>query len=294
MSTLLDVRLASDLVNPRWRAWLPVAAGLAVLFLPAWAWLFMTTWSTPEQSHGPLLLLLFAWLAWRRREVLVDGPVAPWPVSGALCLGAGLLLHVLGYSQGIDTVLVAAMLPVLVGVVLLMRGPAPLRALWFPLLFLLFLIPLPGVLVEWITGALKREVSAAVEQILYLASYPIARNGVVLIIGQYQLLVADACSGLNSLFSLSALGLLYLHVTQPVQARRPVQIALLLLLIVPIAFVANVLRVITLVLITWYFGDEAGQGIAHGMAGMVLFLAALLLLLGADQALRRLPRWGRM
>ena len=145
------------------------------------------------------------------------------------------------------------------------------------------MVPLPGLLVEMITGALKAQVSLVAENLLYFAGYPIARNGVILSIGQYKLLVADACSGLNSMFSLSALGLLYLYM---MQYRNWLHIGLMLLAILPIAFIANVIRVLILVLITYYFGDAAGQGFAHMAAGMVLFIIALLLLLGFDAVLR--------
>jgi exosortase len=107
--------------------------------------------------------------------------------------------------------------------------------------------------------------------------------GVMLSIGQYKLLVADACSGLNSMFSLSALGLLYLYL---MKYRSWLHNGLLLLAVLPIAFAANVIRVMALVLITYYFGDEAGQGFAHAAAGMVLFVAALMLLMLFDVFLR--------
>ncbi|MET5012202.1 archaeosortase/exosortase family protein, partial [Burkholderia pseudomallei] len=88
-------------------------------------------------------------------------------------------------------------------------------------------------------------------------------SGVMLVIGPYQLLVADACSGLNSLFTLEALGLLYMKVMRYQSKARNV---LLAVMIVPISFVSNVARVLVLVLITYHLGDEAGQGFAHGFA----------------------------
>jgi exosortase len=123
---------------------------------------------------------------------------------------------------------------------------------------------------------------------LYELGYPIARAGVILMIGQYQMLVTDACSGLNSLYSLAALGFLYLYLTGP---GTPVRSAALLASIAPIALVANVARVLILTLITFYFGEEAGQSFLHGFAGMTLFATALLLLLGLDVLLQRLPVW---
>ncbi len=146
-----------------------------------------------------------------------------------------------------------------------------------------FLVPLPGFFVDALTGPLKQLVSAIAEQLLYAAGYPIARSGVVLTIGQYQLLVADACSGLNSMFSLSALGLLYLYL---MRYKSWLHNGLLLASILPIAFCANIVRVMILMLVTYHFGDAAGQGLMHGFFGMVLFVIALLILFGFDSLLR--------
>lgn len=265
------------------KRWLPVWIGLAAICLPAFFHLAQTSWDTEENGHGPIILLVFCWLVWRERQVLLSGPVDPSPLPGWTLLVLSLLAFIVGRSQTIDTLEVAALIPMLVGILLLMRGRSALRVLWFPLLFLLFMIPLPGLLVEIITGTLKQHVSGVAENILYAAGYPIARTGVILSIGQYKLLVADACSGLNSMFSLSALGLLYLYL---MRYRSWLHIGLILLAILPIAFAANVIRVMALVLITYYLGDEAGQGFAHMAAGMMLFVVALLLLLMFDKLLR--------
>jgi exosortase len=147
-------------------------------------------------------------------------------------------------------------------------------------------VPLPGFVIVAMTEPLKSLVAQAVESVLYALGYPIARSGVVLSIGQYQLLVADACAGLNSIFSLAALGFLYLHMTAAGNLARA---ALLLASIVPIALAANLLRVLALTLITFHFGDAAGQSFFHGSAGMALFAVALLLLLGLDVLLRQVP-----
>jgi exosortase/archaeosortase family protein len=106
---------------------------------------------------------------------------------------------------------------------------------------------------------------------------------VILQIGQYKLLVADACAGLHTLLSLEALGLLYLNLVRHDSLFRNAALAIL---IVPISFSANVIRVITLTLITYHLGDAAGQGFLHGFAGMVLFISALLLIIGVDSILR--------
>ncbi|HUO44274.1 MAG TPA: exosortase B [Burkholderiales bacterium] len=285
MSSVLKSRPMFDAA--RWMPWLPLLAGIALLYVPTIVRLANGLWNEEANAHGPIILLVVLWLAWRQRAALArETPVAATATAlGAVALAGGLLFYVIGRSQGIMLFEAGSTLPVLAGALLILRGWDGLRALWFPLLFLVFLVPLPGFAVDAITGPLKSQVSHVVEDMLYWAGYPIARSGVVLSIGSYQLLVADACSGLNSIFSLTALCLLYLHLTPVRSIARNV---LLIMGIVPIAFVANVVRVTTLVLITYYFGDEAGQGFLHGFAGMVLFIAALLLLLAADAVLRRL------
>jgi exosortase B len=147
---------------------------------------------------------------------------------------------------------------------------------------MLFMIPLPATIVDNLTMPMKMAVSYVAENILFWANYPIARTGVILQIGQYKLLVADACAGLHTLFTLEALGLLYLNIIRHDSLFRNIALAIF---IVPISFTANVIRVMVLTLITYHFGDEAGQGFLHGFAGMVLFLSALLLIIGVDSLL---------
>ncbi len=266
-----------------WWLWVPIAIGLLAICLPSFFHLMQTTWQTEENGHGPIILIVVCWLIWQKRHDVMNAPNKPSVLIGWICLVLSLLVFIIGRSQSIDTIEVAALIPMLVGVLLLMRGWQAVLAMWFQLVFMLFLIPLPGLLVEIITGTLKQHVSVVAEEVLYAAGYPISRVGVTLSIGQYKLLVADACSGLNSMFSLSALGLIYLYL---MKYRSWLHNCLLLVAVLPIAFAANVIRVITLVLITYYFGDEAGQGFAHSAAGMLLFVAALLLLIAFDGVLR--------
>jgi exosortase len=145
-------------------------------------------------------------------------------------------------------------------------------------------VPLPGTLIDALTEPLKHWISIIVVDLLHLVGYPIGRSGVMLTVGRYELLVADACSGLNSMFSLAALGALFIHI---MGRKSRLHTALLVLAIVPIAFAANIVRVVSLVLITYHFGDAAGQGFLHGAAGIVLMLVALLAFFALDWCLAR-------
>lgn len=267
-----------------------LALGFALLYLPTYVGLSTTVWESDEQGHGPIILAICAWLLWQLRHRIAALPSRPAVGLGSAMLLFGLVVYVLGRTQAVLLFEVGSQIVIIAALLLLFKGPAAVKLAWFPLFFLIFMIPLPGALVAALTTPLKSAVSYVAEQLLYAASYPIARSGVVLQIGPYQLMVADACAGLHSMFTLEALGLLYLNLMGYTSALRNVTLAVL---VIPIAFVANVIRVIILVLVTFYFGDAAGQGFVHGFAGMVLFLAGLMLMLAVDSVLGKIIPSGR-
>ena len=284
MSTVLGEHGLARTGRPSWRPWALVLAGLACLYVPTYVGLAHGLWRDEAYAHGPIVLAVFAWLVWRRRDVLLGMPATPAPVAGSLLLGAGLACYLLGRTQSLPLFEVASHIPVIAGAVLLLAGPRALKRLTLPLLFLLFIIPMPGFILDTVTVPLKGFVSSAVEVLLRLMGYGVERSGVVLSMGDHDLLVADACSGLNSIFSLFALAALYSYVTRP---RSLVRAGLLLLGIVPIALLANILRVAVLVLATYYGGSEAAQGMVHSAAGMLVFVAAFGMLVGYDALVRK-------
>ncbi len=259
-----------------------IAVGLAALFVPTFIELARVVWSTDEQGHGPIIVALSAWLLYSLRHDIAAAPVAPAPVSGWLLMVLGAVLYAVGRSQQVLMFEAATLILVIMSLLLILRGPAALRLAWFPLFFLIFMIPLPEALVAAVTAPLKTAVSTVASTLLYHLGYPIGRSGVMLTIGPYELMVADACAGLNSMFTLEALGLLYMNLMNYTAVSRNVALAALL---IPVSFVANITRVMILVLVTYYFGDAAGQGFVHGFAGMVLFMVALMLMLVIDRVL---------
>ena len=117
----------------------------------------------------------------------------------------------LARTQDLISVEVFSELPVITGCVLLLAGWKVLRVLAFPIGFLIFTIPAPGWMVDGATVPLKVFISDLVTKVLYAAGYPVAQNGVVIMIGPYQLLMKDACAGMNSIFALSAIGMFYVY-----------------------------------------------------------------------------------
>lgn len=271
--------------------WLWVALGAAALYLPSYWHAAQGLWQTDEFGHAPLILGIVAWLFWQSRQAVAAAPSAPRSGSGWLLLALGLALYALGRTAGVSSVEFASQVFVAAAVLLLLKGPQALRVAWFPVFYLIFMVPLPGTVVDALTEPLKHWISIIVVELLHAVGYPIGRSGVMLTVGRYELLVADACSGLNSMFSLAALGALFIHI---MGRQSRLHTALLVLAIVPIAFAANIVRVVSLVLITYHFGDAAGQGFLHGAAGIVLMLVALLAFFALDWCLSRwLPEGGK-
>ena len=275
-----------------WRAalpdWWPVLLGMLVLFLPTFYDLFRGLWASEEQAHGPIILLLSLWLLYRQWPAMLARASGVPARAGWGVLALGLLLYILGRSQGIIAFEIASFIVLLAALLQLKCGRGALRVQWFAFFFMAFMVPLPGPLVGMLTMPMKMAVSWATEHLLFALDYPVARSGVILQVGQYQLLVADACAGLQTLLTLEALGLFYLNVVRHSSAVRNFGLALL---IVPISFTANVVRVVTLSLVTYYWGDAAGQGFLHGFAGIVLFVTALLLIMAVDASLQWFVRW---
>jgi exosortase B len=290
VSSVLPIPRRASLGEGAGLAWLIAVAGYAAMYVPVYWRAAGGLWQSDDHAHGALVLAVVVWLFWTQRHAIASAPGKPAPWLGAPLFGFGLLVYAAGRIFDISILEMASQIFVVGGGLLLLKGVGALRAAWFPVFYLVFMIPLPGVLVDAITQPLKQWISSLVVSVLYAVGYPIAQSGVIISIGQYQMLVADACSGLHSMFSLTALGTLFMYI---MGRQSRVHTVLMLLSILPIAFIANMCRVIALVLITYHFGDEAGQGFLHGAAGMVLMLVALAIFFALDKLLHRvLPTRG--
>lgn len=259
-----------------------LAVGVPTLFSMA-----TQSWTREEGVHGPIVLATAAWLIWRRwDEIRAEAqPGQLWIALPIVLLMSA--LYVFGRAFGFLVVEVGALYVALIAIAYAFVGWPVLRKLWFPILYLGFAVPLPGWLLDSFTLPLKYLVSDVVTRIMSTLGYPIVQVGVTLYIAQYQLLVEDACAGLNSIISLTAIGLFYIYLLHNASWRYAL---ILMLLLLPIAIAANVIRVIILVLITYYLGDEMAQGYLHETAGIVTFVVALLLIFLIDGLLTPLRR----
>jgi exosortase len=260
------------------------AGGLfAALFGGVFADLVRDWAGNDDYSHGFLVLPVAIWIAFRQRNQLVAAASRP-SALGLLVVAASLLVLVVG-TVGVDLFLTRiSMLGVLVGTVLFLGGWSHLRLLAFPLGFMLLMIPLPAVVFNQLAFPLQLIASRFGVEALRLLDIPVLREGNVIILANTTLEVAEACSGIRSLVSLITLAILYGYFTD---SRAPVRVALTLGA-VPIAIVANGLRVAGTGIAAHYYGATAATGFFHGFSGWFVFASSFLMLMGLSALVGRL------
>ncbi|MDB5482036.1 MAG: transrane protein EpsH [Caulobacteraceae bacterium] len=268
-----------------------LAIGFAALTVPTLISLAQQSWSHEFGAYGPIVLVTGVWLLWRQApEIRRAGePGNPWLTAPILILA--LLSYAFGRAFDFLTLEAAGVYGAGIAILQSRLGGKILLKHWFPLVYLAFAIPLPGSLLADLTAPLKQLVSLAATDWLHVFGVPVARQGVTIFVAQYQLLVEDACSGMNSLVGLIAVSLLYIYL---IRGSNLVYSLMLTAFVIPIAIAANIFRIMVLILLTYFFGNEVAQGILHFTAGMLLFATALVCVFGVDRLIAYvLPRLGR-
>lgn len=263
-----------QLLSFGWQGWL-LAVVLAALYAPVLKHLIWQWYNDPDYSHGFLVPLLSVYLIWQRRTKLAEVPRSPSAWGMLVVLGSlGLLF--LG-SLGAELFLTRVSIVITIcGLIVYFSGWALLRALAFPLAFLLFAIPIPVLIYNEIVFPLQFIASRFATSILEtLNLFPIMREGNVLIMPGMRLEVVEACSGIRSLMSLLALAAGYGYLAEKSTAVR----WFLFLSMVPLAIVSNGTRVMITALMTNYIGPQAAEGFMHEFSGWVIFVVATVLFL---------------
>ena len=263
----------------------PLILGGCALAIPTFLILAGGNWAHEEGAHGPLVLATAAWLLWLQWPAIRKHgvPGNPWLVC-AMMAGA-LVFYIAGQAFDLITLSAAGLYGVGVAMFYSKFGGRALARNWFIFLYLLFAVPPPRMWIDRLTFPLKQFVSTAATALLQPLGVPVAHEGVVIYVAQYQLLVEDACSGLNSIFGLLAISLFYIYLMRGSSWRYSL---LLGLLSVPIAILANIIRIVILILLTYFAGDEVAQGFLHMAAGIFVFATALVLIFAVDSLLSRL------
>lgn len=267
------------LVSTHWA----ILLGFGAMAVPTMIRLAEQVWPMEIGAHGPIVLATGIWLLFHIRAELAALSSKPPVVLAMLGFAVGVALYAFGRPYDLIALEATGVYVFFLAAALLVLGLRPVVRNVFPFLYLAFLIPIPGWILDQLTSPLRMFVSAASTGVLEALGYPIDRQGIVIFIAQYRLLVEDACSGMNSLIGLVAVMLFYIYIIHRASLRYTLMLAAA---IIPIAVFVNIVRVMALILLTYYAGDEVAQGFLHVTTGIVLFAAALGLTILLDKSLQ--------
>ncbi len=260
----------------------------AAMYAPIFFNLYGFRWDKVDYTHAYFILPISLWLTWRKRAALKElaGRIDPESrnLFGLFLLVPGILMFIIGWRQDYLFISTLSLIPLLFGLVLFLYGTGIAKALSFPILYLLLLVPPPFGILDSITLPMRYGISAATETILRFFDYPITRKGLLLTIGYNDIFMGQPCSGFRSLITMFSLVLVYVYIIRGGLAKKLILTAF----IIPAALLGNLVRVITLCLITFYFGEEAGQGFFHNFSGIMIFIITILGLMAAESLLDRL------
>lgn len=283
--TLGTLRSRADLIGGN-GILLAVALVLCAMLAVYWPVLtgLVDAWSTDDNySHGFFIVPLAIYFAWQRKDAIAAAPVRP-SMLGAVIVAGGLFLLVAGLLGAELFLSRVSILVSLAGAILFLFGWQMLRLLAFPLAFMLLMVPLPAIIFNKIAFPLQLLASHVGEYSVRAMEIPILREGNVLILANATLEVAEACSGIRSLVSLFTLGIVFGYF---VDHRTWVR-AFIALSSIPVAILANGLRVASAGVAAHHYGTAGVEGLFHEFSGWVVFVVAFLMMFGVQRLLQRL------
>ncbi len=267
-------------------AWAAALIGILVMAV-YWRVLakLVTDWAEiPDFSHGFLVPIFAAYLAWTKRRTLLKTKIAPtW--SGVAIVALGLVVLLLGV-YGAELFLSRISLVILLaGLVLSFGGWQLLKELRFPILVLILAIPIPAIIFNQITFPLQILATKLASALLQLFNVPVLREGNIIELSAMKLEVAEACSGIRSLVSLFTLAIFYGYFLE----KSPMRRAVLAVASVPIAIAANAVRIFGTGLCVQYWDPDKAMGFFHEFSGWVIFLVSLGCLFIVHRAMGLIP-----
>jgi exosortase len=269
---------------PGWIVWPSLLFALIlILYGPILSALVRNWWDDSDYNYAFLVPLFSLYLLWRQRERLIALEIRPcnWGLPMMLAAVGLLIFGSLGAEVFTSRL---SFLVLLAGVILFLAGGSILRSVFFPLAFLMFMIPVPTIIYNQITFPLQLLASRLASSLLNVIGVPVLRDGNVLTLSNYSLEVVEACSGIRSLISLIALAIVYGYLAEPRRWAR----YLLVVLMVPCAIVTNGVRVALAGALAHRFGPQAAEGFLHEFSGWLIFLLALVLMFGIHVMVRHL------
>lgn len=255
-----------------------------ILYFPVFYQLYGRRWQAIDYTHAYYILPVSIWLVWRKRETIAGLLQKPVFINNYLSLSlliSGLLMFIFGWQQDYLFISTLSIIPLLLGLINYLYGKNIAKTLSFPILYLLLLVPPPLGILDSITLPMRYGISIAAETVLKIFHYPIIRHGLLLTIGGHEIFMGQPCSGIRSLITAIALGLVYVYLNKSVLKNK----IILLFSIIPLALIGNLLRVISVCVFTYYFGESQAQKTFHDISGFAVFIITILGLIGLESLL---------
>lgn len=259
---------------------------LTALYTPVFYILYKERWEMIDYGHAPFILPIAFFIVWLKRKTLTTiarRSTSQFYLSGLIFLLTGAFLFIFGWRWEYLIIQTISLFPIILGMLICFYGYKILKPLRFPILYLFLLVPPPLGILDNITLPMRHLASLSAGFVLKLFQYPVSRSGLLLYLGDHEIFLGAPCSGFRSLITMFSLGLIYVYFNKGNFAKN----LILILAIVPLALLGNVIRVVGICLLTYYFGEEVGQGFLHEFSGMLVFLIMLFGLMGLEKVLRR-------
>lgn len=251
-------------------------------FSPIYPELVRDWFGHSDNSHAILVPFISLFFIWQRKNELQSTPFdgSAW---GVIILGASLLVYIASYGGGLAFPARVAMVASLFGLVWFCFGIGFIRILVFPICFLLFMVPVPSSLLSFVSMPLQLMATQISASLIGGCSIPVYREGNMLYFVETQLEVAEACSGIRSIVSLTMLSLVFCYLSREGWLRK----VLLVAVAIPIAFLANIVRVTGTGVLAHFYGDRVARGFLHEFSGFVIFAFGFALLFAVFSLTKR-------
>ncbi|MBI5417741.1 exosortase [Candidatus Poribacteria bacterium] len=258
-----------------------------ILYSPVFYQLYTSRWDIVDYGHAYFILPISLYLVWQKRDQLKQIYKEQSPSTNLyafILFTISIMLFIFGWRRDFLVITSISLIPALFTLVIFIYGKDVAKALSFPIFYLLLLVPPPLSILDSITLPMRYGISVATQIILNFFNYPITREGLLLLIGGHQIYMGAPCSGFRSLITIISLGLVYAYINKGTIKKK----IILIIAVIPLALLGNLIRVMSMCLFTFYFGENIAQQYFHDYSGIVMFILVTLGLMGMESLLDKI------
>lgn len=257
------------------------------IFLAVYAPIFPELWESwmehSNNSHGVLVPIISLYLIWMNKDKLERTDKSS-SFIGLVVVVFSLILYLVSLSGGIVFVSRIMMVVTLIGIVLYLYGLERFKIVAFPVCFLVFMVPVPYSIISLVSLPLQTFATTVSANLISMVHIPVVQEGNMLYFVQTQLEVAEACSGIRSIVALTMLSCLFVYLSNSGRWQK----LIILLSAIPVALIANILRVTGTGILAHFYGERVARGFLHEFSGMAVFAFGLVVLYVEFKVLNRL------